>query len=140
MKNQQFQTSYSSLQYILLKMTINLSLKWKISARAVTLFWEPFWRDVQNVDLPSNFSKIIFFTKSVKHRVIGSLFRRHQLINDRGTQTYTLPIWIGLNEYNNSYARWVLSSVIIIAQSDTRNTEYLIDWLNKISLNQLLFE
>ena len=34
----------------------------------------------------------------------------------------------------------VLSSVFIIAQSDTRNIEYLITWLQKISLKQLLFE
>ena len=35
---------------------------------------------------------------------------------------------------------WVLSSVIIIAQSDTKNIEYIICWVNKISLEQLLFE
>ena len=34
----------------------------------------------------------------------------------------------------------VLSFVFIIAQSDTRNIEYLISWLQKISLEQLLFE
>ena len=32
------------------------------------------------------------------------------------------------------------SSVFIIAQSDTRNREYLISWLQEISLEQLLFE
>ena len=42
--NQQFKTCYSSLQYILLKMTLNLPLKWKISTRAITLFRDPFWR------------------------------------------------------------------------------------------------
>ena len=46
LKNQQFKTCYSSLQYILLKMTINLPLKWKISTRVVTLFWDLFWRQV----------------------------------------------------------------------------------------------
>ena len=46
LKNQQFKTCYSSLQYILLKMTINLPLKWKICTREVTLFWNPFWRQV----------------------------------------------------------------------------------------------
>ena len=46
LKNQQFKTCYSSLQYILLKMTIHLPLKWKISTRVVTLFWDPFWRQV----------------------------------------------------------------------------------------------
>ena len=45
-ENQQFKTRYSSLQYILLKMTINLPLKWKISTRVVTLFWDLFWRQV----------------------------------------------------------------------------------------------
>ena len=35
---------------------------------------------------------------------------------------------------------WVLSSVIIIAQSDNRNIEYVIVWLKKISLEQLPFE
>ena len=34
----------------------------------------------------------------------------------------------------------VLSSVFIIAQSDTRNIEYLISWLQKLSLEGLLFE
>ena len=33
----------------------------------------------------------------------------------------------------------VLSSVIVIAQSDTINVEYVIVWLKKISLEQLLF-
>ena len=79
-------------------------------------------------------------SKSVKHRVISSLFRKHQPIKYRGTQTCTPPIWIGLNECDNSYARWVPSSVIIIAQSDTRNIEYVIGWLKKILLEQLLFE
>ena len=34
----------------------------------------------------------------------------------------------------------VLSSTFIIVQSDTRNIEYLICWLQKISLDYLLFE
>ena len=34
----------------------------------------------------------------------------------------------------------VLSSVIIIAESDTRNIEYVIGWLKKISLEQLFFD
>ena len=34
----------------------------------------------------------------------------------------------------------VLSFVFIIAQFDTKNREYLIGWLQKISLRQLLFE
>ena len=42
--NQQFKTCYSSLQYILLKMTLNLPLKWKTSTMTITLFWDPFWR------------------------------------------------------------------------------------------------
>ena len=137
-KNHQLKTSYSSLQYILLKMTINVPLKWKISTRAVTLFWDPFWRQVRNIDLPSNLFKIFFAYKlcykkfkSVKHRVIRSFFRRHQIIRDRGIPTCTPPIWIGLNECDNSYARWVLSSVIIITQSDTRNIEYVIGWVKK---------
>ena len=35
---------------------------------------------------------------------------------------------------------WVLSSIIIIAQSETWKIEYGIAWLKKISLEQLLFE
>ena len=35
---------------------------------------------------------------------------------------------------------WVLPSIIIIAQSDTITIEYIIVWLKKISLEQLLFE
>ena len=34
---------------------------------------------------------------------------------------------------------WVLSPVIIIAQSDGVNIEYVIGWLKKISFEQLLF-
>ena len=34
----------------------------------------------------------------------------------------------------------VLSSVFIITQSDIKNIEYLISWLQEISLKQLLFE
>ena len=44
-------------------------------------------------------------SKSVKHRVSGSFFRRYQLIKDRGTQICTPPIWIGLNEFDNSHVR-----------------------------------
>ena len=43
--------------------------------------------------------------KSVKHGVIGSLFRRQQLIKDRGAQICTPPMKIGLNEFDSSYAR-----------------------------------
>ena len=82
-------------------------------------------------------------SKSVEHRVTGSLFRRHQLVKERSAQIYTTPIWIGLNEFGNrlrTVMMWVLSSVIIIAQGHTRNTEYVIGWLKKINLEQLLFE
>ena len=48
--------------------------------------------------------------KPVKYRVIGSLFTRQQLIKDRGMQICTPPIWTGLNEFDNSYARSWLSS------------------------------
>ena len=40
----------------------------------------------------------------------------------------------------HGYAVRFLSSVFITAQSDTRNREYLISWLLKISLEQLIFE
>ena len=33
-----------------------------------------------------------------------------------------------------------LSSVFIIAQSDNKNREYLVIWLQKINLKQLFFE
>ena len=42
--------------------------------------------------------------------------------------------------YNHGDAVRVLSSVFIIAQSDIRNTEYLISWLQKISLEEPVFE
>ena len=48
--------------------------------------------------------------KSVKHRVIGSLFRRQQLIKDRGKQICTPHIGIGLHEFDNSYAHYSVSS------------------------------
>ena len=64
--------------------------------------------------------------KSVKHRVIGLFLRRHRLI--------------GLLKFDNSYTQGdavrVISPLLIIALSDTRNMEYL----QKISLEQLLFE
>ena len=41
---------------------------------------------------------------------------------------------------NHGDAVRVLCSVFIIAQSDTKNTECLTSWLQKISLEQLLFE
>ena len=34
----------------------------------------------------------------------------------------------------------VLSSVFIIVESNTRNTEFLSSWLQKMSLEQLLFQ
>ena len=110
-ENQQFKTRYSSLQYILLKMTINLPLKWKISTRVVTLFWDLFWRSkimtYHQISLKLLFAYKLSCkkSKSVKHRIIGSLFRRHQLIKDRGAQICTPPMWIGLNELGNGYAR-----------------------------------
>ena len=63
-------------------------------------------------------------SKSIKHRVIGSLFRvlvfitrtGHQLVKGRGAQIYTLHapppvplICIGLNEFDNAYARYDVS-------------------------------
>ena len=47
--------------------------------------------------------------------------------------------WSELATANHGDAVKALSSVFIIAQSDTRN-EYLIRWLQKISLEQLLFQ
>ena len=41
---------------------------------------------------------------------------------------------------NHGDAVRVLSSVFIIAQSDIRNTEYLISWSQKISLEEPVFE
>ena len=40
----------------------------------------------------------------------------------------------------NIYVFRTLSSLIIAAKSDTRNIEYVIGWLNEISLEMLLFE
>ena len=51
------------------------------------------------------------------------------------------PIWTGLSDFNICYsdAVRVLSSVLFITQSDTRNIEYLISWLQKLCLEYLLF-
>ena len=76
--------------------------------------------------------------KLVKQRAIGSLFRRQQLIKARGAQICTPPI-VGLNEFDNSYARLWCES-FSSAQSNTRNIECVIGWLKKIGLVQLLFE
>ena len=74
--------------------------------------------------------------RSVEHRVIGLFLRRHQLIKEG----YKSIIQLGLLEFDNSYTQGaavrVLSPLLIIALSDTRNIEYL----QKISLEQLLFE
>ena len=74
--------------------------------------------------------------RSVEHRVIGLFLRRHQLIKEG----YKSIIQLGLLEFDNSYTQGaavrVLSPLLIIALSDTRNIEYL----QKVSLEQLLFE
>ena len=51
------------------------------------------------------------------------------------------PIWTGLSDFNICYsdALKVLSSVLFITQSDNRNIEYLISWLQKLCLEYLLF-
>ena len=47
--------------------------------------------------------------------------------------------WLG-KQLRTFDAVKVLSSVFIITQSDIENIEYLISWLQEISLKQLLFE
>ena len=66
-KNQQFMTC-SSLQFILFKMSINIPLKWKISAKIVFLqqaqffpVWSPFCMQAKNFDLPPSFSENYFW-------------------------------------------------------------------------------
>ena len=44
------------------------------------------------------------------------------------------------NSYTHDGVMRVLSFVFITVQNDTRNTGYLISWLQKISLEQLLFD
>ena len=56
---------------------------------------------------------------------------------------FQICISVSLSEFDNSShdgAVRVLSSVFIIAQSDTGNREYLISWLQKESLKQLLLK
>ena len=43
--------------------------------------------------------------KSVKHRVIGSLFRGQQLIKKQAREDLHTLIWIKLNEFDNSYTQ-----------------------------------
>ena len=71
LKKQQFITWYSSLQYILLKMTISSPLKWEISTAEVTLLEpkffsvrDPFWRQVRQV--PQN---IIYLRLSYENEI-----------------------------------------------------------------------
>ena len=98
--------------------------------------------------------------KSAKHRVIVSFFRRQRLVKGKRPQICATLIWIGLSELDNSYALVMLwdalrcfemlwyawwcfesfSSVLIIAQIDTVNIEYVLGWLKKISLELLIFE
>ena len=58
----------------------------------------------QQISLKLNFAYKLSYKKykSVKHRAIGSLFRRQQLIKDRGKQIYTPPIGIVLHVFDNS--------------------------------------
>ena len=67
-KNQQFMTCYSSLQFILFKMSINNPLKWTISAKIVFLqqaqffqVWSPYYMQAKNYDLPPSFSENYFW-------------------------------------------------------------------------------
>ena len=114
LKNQQFTTCYSSLQHILLKMTINIPLKWEISTRAVTLQKEKFFSVTTGLKrwltvtfLHKLFAyKLSYKKKSVKQRVTGSFFRRQRLIKDRDTQIWPPLIWTGLSDFENSYVRW----------------------------------
>ena len=147
-ENQQFKTCYSSLQYILLKMTINLPLKGNISTRAVTLFWDRF----KMLTYHQVSRKLLFpyklsnkKSKSVKHRVIGSFFRRHQLIKDRGAQICTPPIWIGLKWVRQQLRTHVcdVSSFFCnyyCSKWYQKHRIYVIDWLKKLNLELLLFE
>ena len=55
-----------SLQFILLKMPTRIPLKWEISTTVTTIVFpglDPFWRQTQNIDLRSNFSKCFFAHK-----------------------------------------------------------------------------
>ena len=107
-------------------MTINLPLKWEISTRAVTLLWDPFCRsNYRQISLKLLFVYKLSYKKfkSVKHRVIGSIFRGQQLIKD-GLKDLRTPDmnrvkWV--RQQLRMVMVWVLSFVIIIAQSDTIN-------------------
>ena len=75
-KNRRLITSYSSLEYILLKMTTNLSLKQEVSTRAVTLLFDPFNDKFKMLNCRQISPKLLFAYnlsykkyKSVKHRV-----------------------------------------------------------------------
>ena len=57
----------------------------------------------RQISLQLLFAYKLFYKKykSVKHGVVGYLFRKQQLKKDRGAP----PIWIGLNEFDNSYVQ-----------------------------------
>ena len=94
-----------AFQYILLKMTINIPLKWEISVRIVfpdlgliLTTGLKCWLTVKFFQ--SFFSLKLLYKKCklVKHKVISSLFWNQRLLKDRGAQICTPAIWIELGE------------------------------------------
>ena len=67
---------------------------------------------------------------------MGWILRRTWLIRE-GCVDLRIPD----TKFDNSYAgRFCESSFFCIDQSDNRNIDYLLSWLQKTSLEQLLFE
>ena len=71
------------------------------------------------------------------------LFKMQRFVKDRNAQICAPPAQNRFSEFDGSYSRCLwerICSVIIIAQRDAKNIEYWIIWLQKIRLEQPLFE
>ena len=108
--------------------------------------FEPILTTGLNTISPSHFSKYFLHTNcpmkiKVSQAQSNKLFlRRHQIIKNECTDLRYEEGLLSLTAAKHGVAVRVLSAVFIVAQIDTRNMEYLICWLQKISLEQLLFD
>ena len=119
-------------------MAINIPLKWEISTRVVTLLQAKFSRFETRFDdslemlTYRQIFKSFFFAnklshkkyKLVKHKVDRFFRRQHKRQGhaDLHTPDMNRDKWVD-NSY--SYGMRVHSSVVIIAQSDTKKMEYV---------------
>ena len=111
LKNQQFMTCYSSLQFILLRMTISIPLNEKLAQQQRLYYNRSFSGFGTHLDdgpkiltcrriSPNIFclQTVLLKQKSVKHRAIGSFWRRYRLIKkgweDLGTSDMDRAKWV----------------------------------------------